>query len=225
MFSCSENDDDEVGNTSHASDTRGHDYVDLGLPSGLKWATMNLGAKSPEDYGDYFAWGETKKKDYYDWQSYKWCTSDGTENHTRMTKYCSHSEYGTVDNKIVLEPNDDAAHVVWGGDWRMPTREEMVELREKCTWEWTSLNRVNGYKVTGPNGKSIFLPAASAMYKDIAAPLAGTNGDYWTSSVNPDFNSLTHGDFIAFCLYTTPREYYVGCAGRGNGDSVRAVCK
>ncbi len=107
----------------------GHDYVDLGLPSGLIWATCNVGAAKPEDYGDYFAWGETEPKDDYWWSTYKWCNGDWD----KLTKYCTDSYYwdssssSSMDNKTVLDPEDDAAHVNWGGSWRMPTDEEWTE--------------------------------------------------------------------------------------------------
>ena len=126
------------------------EYVDLGLS--VKWATFNVGATSPEDYGDYFAWGETETKETYSWATYKWC--DGTS--TNMTKY------NTEDGKTILEPTDDAAQVQWGGKWRMPTEEEQQELIDRCSWERTNLNGVIGYKVTGPNGNSIFIPIAGA---------------------------------------------------------------
>ena len=102
----------------------GHEYVDLGLPSGIKWATCNVGATTPEEYGDYFAWGETQPKDYYDWSTYKYCNGDEYS----ITKYCTRSTYGTVDIKTTLELSDDAARVNWGGKWRMPTIEEQKEL-------------------------------------------------------------------------------------------------
>ena len=126
------------------------EYVDLGLS--VKWATFNLGASAPEEYGDYFAWGETEPKEEYSWATYKWC--DGTD--SVMTKY------NAIDGLISLQSEDDAAHVNWGGDWRMPTKEELDELCDKCNWEWIMLNGVNGCKVTGPNGNSIFLPAAGS---------------------------------------------------------------
>ena len=157
----------------------GYEYVYLGLPSGLKWATMNVGASKPEEYGDYFAWGETEPKSNYYWSTYKWC--NGSEK--TQTKYNTKSNYGTVDNKTVLDPKDDAAHVNWGGSWRMPTDEEWTELRTKCTWTWTSQNGVSGRLVTGPNGKSIFLPAAG--YRDGTSLLdVGSWGYCWSSSLN-----------------------------------------
>ena len=144
------------------TDTNGRDYVDLGLPSGLKWATMNVGASKPEEYGDYFAWGETEPKKEYSWLNYKFELS--TDNNGPFSKYVTNSSYGTVDNKTVLDPEEDAAHVNWGGSWRMPTEEEWTELRTNCTWTWTTQNGVNGRLVTGPNGKSIFLPAAGRRF-------------------------------------------------------------
>ena len=103
-----------------------HEYVDLGLS--VKWATCNMGASSPEEYGDHYAWGETETESTYDWNTYKWCK--GSKN--TLTKYCTDSDYGTVDNKTVLDPEDDVAQVKWGGNWRMPTDAEIEELRENC---------------------------------------------------------------------------------------------
>ena len=146
------------------------EYVDLGLS--VKWATFNVGASKPEDYGDYFAWGETEPKETYSWATYKWC--DGTS--TNMTKY------NTEDGKTILEPADDAAQVHWGGKWRMPSKEEVDELTQQCNWIWTTHNNVNGYKVTGPNGNSIFLPAAGYKGAGPTYP-AGEDGLYWTSTL------------------------------------------
>jgi hypothetical protein len=152
----------------------GHEYVDLGLS--VKWATMNVGATSPEEYGDYFAWGETKPKSDYNWGTYKWCDGD----YNNMTKYCSHSKFGIVDNKIVLDREDDAAHVNWGGAWRMPSKAELDELIENCTWSWTTQNGVDGYTVTSKtNGNSIFLPAAGDKNGNVQH---NGYGFYWSSS-------------------------------------------
>ena len=137
--------------------------VDLGLPSGTLWATCNVGASSPEEYGGYFAWGETEEKTDYSWETYKWCNGSSTT----LTKYCTSSNYGTVDNKTVLELSDDVAHVKWGGDWRMPTEEDIIELILKCSWEIKTINGVKGWLVIGGNGNSIFL----------------TLGNYWTSTL------------------------------------------
>ena len=155
------------------------EWVDLGLS--VKWATMNVGATKLEEYGDYFAWGETKPKTTNNWSTYKF--ELGTDYKGPFSKYVTNSSYGTVDNKTVLDPEDDAAHVNWGGSWRMPTDAEWTELRTKCTWTWTTQNGVNGRKVTGPNGNSIFLPAAgrrgvSSLF------FAGSYGLFWSSSLN-----------------------------------------
>ena len=151
-------DDSEPNIPNPNPNTGNHEYVDLGLS--VKWATCNVGASKPEEYGDYFAWGETQPKNTYDWSTYKWCNGS----YDTQTKYCTKSSYGTVDNKTQLELSDDAARANWGGSWRMPTDAEMTELREQCTWTWTTQNGVYGYKVTskksGYTNKSIFLPAA-----------------------------------------------------------------
>ena len=156
--------------------------VDLGLPSGLKWATMNVGATKPEEYGAYFAWGETEPKKDYSWSTHKWCNGSSSS----QTKYNTKSSYGTVDNKTVLDPEDDAAHVYWGGSWRMPTDAEWTELRDNCTWTWTTENGVKGRKVTGLNGKSIFLPAAG-FRSDSSLYNVGSSGLYWSSSLNTGY--------------------------------------
>jgi len=145
------------------------EYVDLGLS--VKWATFNVGASKPEEYGDYFAWGETQPKEEYTWENYKWC--DGTN--TNMTKY------NDTDGLITLLPEDDAATVNWGDKWRMPSKEEVDELTQHCNWIWTTHNNVNGYKVTGPNGNSIFLPAAGYKGAGPTYP-AGEDGLYWTNT-------------------------------------------
>ena len=185
--------------------------VDLGLPSGVKWATFNVGATKPEEYGGYYAWGETEEKSDYSWSTYKWCK--GSE--TSMTKYCTDSSYGTVDNKTVLDLEDDVAHVNWGGSWRMPTRAEQDELRENCAWIWTTLNGVNGYKVISKtNGNSIFLPAAGCR-EGAGGGYRGSGGFYWSSSLYSSYS------YNAYCLYSG---YYDGSYGRRfYGLSVRPV--
>ena len=190
----------------------GRRYVDLGLPSGLKWATCNVGASKPEEYGGYYAWGETEEKDNYDWSTYKWYKdSDDT-----MIKYCTSREYGTVDNNTVLDRADDVAHVKWGGTWRMPTFDEQKELLNNCTWTWTTQNGVTGYKVTGPNGNSIFLPAAG--YRSGAEVFyRGSNGLYWSSSLYSD------SSFLAFSLFLSSGYRNWDSSGRYGGRSVRPV--
>ena len=187
------------------------DWVDLGLPSGTLWATMNIGANSPEEYGDYFAWGVTAPKDYNDWSTYKWC--NGTEN--TMTKYCTDSNYGTVDHKTELDVEDDAAYVNWGPSWLMPTKAQQDELRENCIWTWTTQNGVIGQLGTGPNGKTIFLPAAGGSW-DGHCGGAGVWSLYWSRTLYQDYNDCAH------CL-TFNQQYWDNYGWRDDGCSVRAV--
>jgi hypothetical protein len=190
----------------------GHRYVDLGLS--VKWATCNVGADSPDDYGDYFAWGETKPKSIYDWSTYKWCQDSS---HT-LTKYCTDSYFGTVDNKTQLDLSDDAARVNWGGSWRMPTRDEWTELREKCTCTWTTQNGVKGYKVTSKtNGNSIFLPAAGYR-NDSSLYCAGLVGYFWSSSLYSGYPGSARYVYFGPSGVDWVNDYR--CCGR----SVRPVC-
>ena len=193
-----------------------HEYVDLGLPSGTLWATCNVGASSPEDYGDYFAWGETAPKDLYDWSTYKWRNGS----YTTLTKYCTRSDYGYngfVDNKTELDPEDDAATVNWGPSWRMPTTEQQRELCEKCSSVWTTQNGVNGRLFTGPNGNTLFLPAAGYRWRRSLLN-AGSRGLYWPRTLydgSPEY---------AYRLYFDSGYVSWGSYGyRSNGHTVRAV--
>ncbi len=167
----------------------GDGYVDLGLPSGTLWATCNVGAKNPWDYGDYFAWGETKPKDDYSWSTYKY--ANGWYDKLKLTKYCNNSSYGNdgyTDNLTVLQPEDDAATVNMGSNWRMPTQAELQELYDNCDWEWTSYYNggVSGYIVKSRNtSNSLFLPAAGYRFGgDLYR--AGSSGYYWSSSLPAD---------------------------------------
>lgn len=162
-------------------------YVDLGLPSGTLWATCNIGATTPEDYGDYFAWGETEGyndgKTYFDWNTYKWCKGS----QSTMTKYCTNSSSGYngfTDDKTELDLEDDAAYVNWGPAWRMPSYEQFMELARNTTTEWTTQNGVNGRKITSKtNGNSIFLPAAGSPDSGSLGG-AGSEGYYWSRSLH-----------------------------------------
>lgn len=177
------------------------EYVDLGLPSGTLWATCNIGADTPEDYGDYFAWGETKGynegKTNFDWSTYKWC--EGSE--STMTKYCTNSSYGYegfTDDKTELDLEDDAAYVNWGPAWRMPSKEQFDELinNNYTTTEWTTQNGVIGLKIMSKtNGNSIFLPAAGLRdgsslnaYADV-----GSFGIYWSRTLSSGDDSYDAG--------------------------------
>ena len=198
----------------------GHKYVDLGLLSGLKWATCNVGATTPEEYGDYFAWGETEPKEKYSWTTYKYATD-----YDQLTKYCSKSRYGKdgfTDSKTVLDPEDDAATVNWGGKWRMPTKEEQYELHVNCTWVWTTENYVQGYRVTsnieGYTDRSIFLPASGLK---IGSSRSGVDeyGYYWSSTRAPDQNCAL---VLTFGSHYIANNFDVS---RAKGCSVRAVFK
>ena len=140
----------------------GHEYVDLGLPSGLKWATCNVGANNPEDYGNYYAWGEITTKSSY--------TEDNS-----LT-------YGKDMSDISGNATYDAARANWGNRWRMPTKTEMEELVNNCTWTWTTQGSVNGCIVTGPNGRNIFLPATGSYDNGSANHFVGTDCQYWSST-------------------------------------------
>ena len=183
--------------------SNGHDWVDLGLPSGTKWATCNVGADTPEGYGDYFAWGETATKEIYNWSTYRYY--DGST----LTKYTS------SDNLTVLEASDDAASANSGTGWRMPTREDMNELFNNCTHEWTIQNGVNGRKFTGNNGNSIFIPAAGYRSFDIFNNV-GLAGIYWSSSRADDNGCAWLLDFAS--------DYHgINWEGYFSGFSVRPV--
>ena len=161
------------------------EYVDLGLPSGTKWATCNVGATNPWEYGDYYAWGEIEPKSSYTWSNYKWCK--GTEK--TLTKYNNDSSYGTTDYKSALweyDFVDDVARVKWGDKWRIPCGTELKELFENCDLNWmTNYNGsgVNGMLATGPSNKSIFLPAAGEWYGS-SPSYTGRSGFFWTCSAN-----------------------------------------
>ncbi len=196
-----------------APDLQGHEAVDLGLPSGTLWATCNIGANAPEEYGDYFAWGETQPKEIYNWTTYKYCEG----NDSSMTKYCIDTFLGTPDNQTTLHPIDDAATQNWSGDWRMPTHEEQLELKEYCTWVWATIKGVNGYLVLGPSGKYIFLPAAGCRW-DSEFDYANKGSNYWSSSLYAEYPNLARG----FYIYDDDQDWVF--VYRYAGLSVRPVC-
>ena len=203
--------DDEIkpenGNVPGHNDSysyNGHEYVDLGLS--VKWATCNVGASSPEEYGDYYAWGETETKSTYNWSTY---IDSPNRDGNSFTKYYNNG------GKTQLDPDDDVAHVKWKGTWRMPTDTELTELRTMCKWTWNSTKK--GYTVEGPNGNSIFLPAAGyrsggSLYN------AGSRGVYWSSSLD------TSGSNDAYSVYFNSSNVDRYDNGRFYGRSVRPVC-
>lgn len=197
------------------------DYVDLGLPSGLKWAKCNLGASKPSEPGDHYAWGETDPKAEYTWATYKWMQA-GQSEAKYITKYTiADGETGGIwydssgafigDNKTALVAADDAATAKLGSPWRMPTIDEFQELIDKCTWTWTTQDGVNGYQVDGPNGNAIFLPAGYLVIGSYRA------GYYWSSSL-----STTESD-CAYSLDLNSDRYFIARTYRYFGCTVRPV--
>ena len=190
------------GGDASVTKINGHEFVDMG--NGLLWATCNVGADNPWDYGDYFAWGETTTKDTYNWSTYKW--GDGTT----FTKY-------TVGGTTVLEATDDAATANWGGNWRTPTDAEWTWLRENCNWTWTTQNGVTGMLMTSSvNGNHIFLPASGYRSNTILSN-AGSHGYYWSSSLSTDYSSIADGLYFSSGYLDFDSDY------RYFGHSVRPV--
>ena len=196
----------------------GHDYVDLGLPSGTLWATMNVGATKPEEYGDYFAWGETAPKDSYTWDSYKY----GNGSYA-LTKYCNNSKYGKdgfADSLTELEIADDAARANWGGEWKMPTQAQVQELVNGTTSAWT--NDYNNTGISGmtftskTNGKTRFVPAAG--HKE------GASAVYVGQSDNLSCSSLyERAAYYVWFLYSGRYGAYLNYSDRCYGCSARGV--
>lgn len=201
------------GNTNS---TYTHEYVDLGLS--VKWATCNIGADKPEQYGNYFAWGETTIKNVYTWNTYNYCA--GTE--VSLKKYNFQANNGKVDRLSSLQINDDAACMNWGGKWRMPTYEEWNELKNNCTWTWTTLNGVYGYKVTskktGYTHKSIFLPAAGHYDGATFKNANSSYGNYLSSSLYTDISNS------AWYLAFHSNNVTISACYRYCGLSIRPVC-
>ena len=182
-----------------------HVAVDLGLPSGTKWATCNVGASKPEEYGGYYAWGETEEKEVYSQDAYM---------------YYKNGEYVNLGSDI-SGTKYDVAHVKWGGNWCMPTKDDIKELLDNCTSEWTTLNGVNGRKFTSNiNGNSIFLPAAGYRW-DGDLYNAGEYGYYWSSTQNPDVSCFAFGLYF----YSGYAFWYGYGLYRSYGQSVRPVVR
>ena len=204
-------------------------YVDLGLS--VKWATFNVGASNPQEYGDYFSWGETETKLHYYWSSYKYAhvNNKGADEEPFVTKYCTDSLYGynsLLDSICYLDPDDDVAHIQWGGSWRMPTSDEFEELFD--TVQFTKIrkdtvNNVIGIRITskvdGYTDNSIFLPFAG--YKGASSPFnTDKNGNYWTSSLNTD-----EPTYAVDAIINAEGDYELSeSAPRYLGYSVRPVC-
>lgn len=183
----------------------GHGYIDLGLPSGTKWATCNVGAASPEGYGDYFAWGETSMKEEY----------NNANSFSQSKSIETLKILNIIDESGELTQLYDAASINFGKPWRMPTEKEFTELRYKSKWTWATVKDINGYIVTGPNGKSIFLPAAGWATTNLIFSL-NTCGDYWCSTVDEENN-------CAYQMGFDSQWPIVSWNNRSRGYSVRPV--
>jgi len=195
-----------------------HDWVNLGLPSGTKWATCNVGASSPEDHGYYFAWGETTTKNDYSWSQYKYC--EGSQN--TLTKYCNSESYGYqrfTDNLTELEAIDDVATVNWSGRWQIPSKEQLEELLDNSNTEWTTQNNVWGYKITSrSNSNSIFLPV-TGFRLETSLYQTSSQGRYWSRSLNNQYS------YSAYSLLFDRSSIYIESFYRQNGHNVRPVLK
>lgn len=201
------------------------ELVDLGLS--VKWRSRNVGADAPEEYGDYFAWGETETKTEFELSNYKWYDGPATGVISGFTKYVVHSHLGTLDNKTTLDPEDDVAHVKLGGNWRMPTKAEWSELWANCTSSWVNNYRgkSNGRLFTAANGNSIFIPAAGAhgahdLRGGNREPAAGALAYYWSSSL--DSSNELFAKYMFFGVGASESDYYQVL--RKDGLSVRPVC-
>ena len=209
-------------NKNNAPDSgtyNGHEFVNLGLRSGTLWATCNVGANTPEDHGDYFAWGETQPKAAYTDSNYLY-THGG---YFEFTKYCSKEEFGYngfTDKLTTLQPEDDAATVNWGEGWRTPTINEWIELVTKCSHTFTTRNGVNGCVFTGRNGNSIFLPVKGGL-EDEKPTIEDDMGSYWSSSLNKGLPFYAKG--FQFIIDFNDCDIYDDLS-RCGGLTVRPVC-
>ena len=206
---------DNGGGNNGGDTTMVMESIDLGLPSGTLWATCNVGADTPEGYGDYYAWAETSPKDHYYWNTYRYCKGlFGT-----FTKYCNVATFGYngfTDDQTVLQPDDDAATVNWGSDWRTPDLEQWEELINNTSHEWVKQNEVWGQVFHG-NGQSLFLPAGG--YFDIRGLTElGECGYYWSNSLCAD-DPVYANYFIVNLDGAFTSDFYNRCCG----FSVRAV--
>jgi len=223
VSSCSKNDAEENEPAEYKSDgsSNGHMYVDLALPSGTLWATCNVGANRPEEYGSYFAWGETKPKDKYSLETYVFFGGYKSNGRLVLLKYCTDSGYGSVDGKNELEPEDDAATANWGKKWQTPSKEQLEELIDEnnITTEWTTLNGVNGLKIISRrNGKSVFLPAAGINESGSTSLYVEYKMGYYMSRMSKKNTEM----YVLFADDTPKVDYDTW---RWEGHSVRPVRK
>lgn len=193
-------------------------YVDLGLS--VKWAKVNVGAKSTTDTGDYFAWAEVSAKEDYSEDTYKWIDDEG-----RWTKYCGNESYEHPDHLVELEREDDAASVLWGKGWRTPTHDEIMELVRNCTWVWSQIDGVRGYKVSskvpGYEDRYIFLPAVGTGIGE-EKPEMNYDGCYW-SSTNCGGNNSRQSNALNFNFSKVLNDGYTDGVARTIGAVIRPV--
>ena len=216
MTSCDKVDDNYGNGDNNCGDgTIITEWVDLGLPSGRLWAKCNLGAKNPEDYGNYYAWGETTTKEIYSWSTYKYSNGD----YNQLTKYCSNGDYGYcgfTDSLITLQTMDDAVMATFSSSASIPTKEEWQELITNTISEWTSTKGVNGWKFTAANGNTLFLPAAGfrvgSGFNEV-----DTDGHYWSASLHEDYPGG------AWRVSFSSHGLGIGSDSRDSGFPVRAV--
>lgn len=220
-FASCQKDENNTNGSGNDGGTQGtistDEWVDMDLPSGLMWASCNVGANAPEGYGNYYAWAETTTKEQYDWSTYNYCITepdgDGNPYFVGLTKYNTLEEFGDIDNLTTLEAMDDAATMTLGNGARTPTNVEWQELLDNTTSEWTTLNGVRGCKFTASNGNALFLPAAGFRCLSDHSP---DGVAYWSSTLN-----VEHPDYAL--IFYADNSFYVGGSDRYNGHTVRAV--
>lgn len=208
--------EEPAGGEEQGNVLNGHTWQDLGLPSGTLWATTNLGAETPEATGDYFAWGEVESKTKFSQNNYAY-----NPNAEGFTKYVSkqHRELGYdqfYDDLTQLVADDDAAQTLWGKGWGMPTYAQMKELITRCTWEWTQSEGTNGYRVYGPNGQSIFIPAAGCRSASRQIGV-GKTASFWLSDLYAPMPNQ------ACCLFFNMDTHYMSMSDRYGGQTIRPV--
>lgn len=219
MVSCGKDDaNDSSSNADSNVQLTSGDWIDMGLPSGLLWASCNVGASRPEAYGDMYAWGETESKSEYSWKTYKYCTVNSSGDLLKLKKYNTDSYLGTVDNYTVLKAGDDAARVALGNGAYTPTINQWSELIDHTTAKWIKVNGVEGTLLTAANGNTLFLPAAGLCVNS-SQNIPGYDGCYWSSSLYSEHPER------AFRYHFKPDDQHITASNRCYGFSVRAVRK
>ena len=213
-------DDEEGGLTSYITCPNDHHphLIDLGLPSGTKWSCCNIGATTPEQYGSYYAWGETVEKTEYGAENYKYCTWEDKNGNGKYDLNDGDPLFQQIGDDIA-GTDYDVARVKWGETWKMPTLEQINELLRNCTWSWTPQNGINGVRIVGRNRGTIFLPAAY-YYREDRMPKQGLSGFYWSSNPYLDYDA----SYLMFDSISWDSRHYHR-SFRYYGYPVRAVSK